>query len=486
MKSGGRDRPSQSKKSQSRRPSQSKKNQKIEKRAVPKSEMGMNVDKTVNYTTLHELNQKVVNIKFSKSFQETPPREQAKLFIEKCKQCSIICDFSSPSIDQKSKATKAQLLKHIASGFTIPNLLRTISQEAMNIFYKMLSINLFRPMPKMARFTVVETHDVLYDSAWPHLTLLYDALQSSLNCKFAQNISPEFIYHLIGNSVSPDDRERIAVRDILHSLYTKFMNQRAIVREKISEQFINGICSSELLEFFVCVASGFNSPLNPEHISFFCDSILPLHKLNDFPVFFIQLKKLINTYIQKSGFLLDSTIDYLLMHWPKSNRLKQGLFLKEIEELFVSYEIHISTPSAIKVFKMIGEMANNMNSDVAEIAVDICTNPKLSFTLKTHAQSVFPLIVGPLYASTQNHWDDCIRANAFVTLQTLSEIDKSVFNQQNEYLKSKAAQKITDFNNLKSNWKKISDMAKANNRSIKPIDFTDLKEDYDYNEAKKI
>lgn len=479
MRSGGRDRSHQ--KGHARRPTQPKNNnKKVAKQAVPKSEMGLNVDKTVNYSTLHELSPGTINIKSSKSFQENPSREYAKLFIEKCKQCSIICDFSSPSLDQKSKTTKSQLFKHLASGFTIPNLIRAISQESMNEFYKMLSINLFRPLPKMTRFTVVETHDVLYDSAWPHLSLAYEALQSSLNCKYAQNISPDFIYHLIGNSVSPDERERIIVRDTLHSMYTKFMDQRTIIREKLADQFINGVCSSELLEFFISVASGFNSPLNPEHVTYFRNYILPLHALNDFPVFATQVKKLIITFIQKSGFLLDYTIEYLLLHWPKSNRIKQCIFLREVEELFITYEIHISTQAAVKVFKLIGEMANNMNSDVAEIAVDILTNPSISFCLKTHAHAVFPVIVGPLYCSTQKHWDGCIRTNAYVTLQTLSEIDKDEFNKLNENLKNKATQNATDFNNLKSNWTKISNMAKCHNKSIKPIDLTSLKQDDDY------
>lgn len=326
MHSGARDRSRH--KGNSRKPTQQKNNQKVKKLAVPKSEMGLNVDKIVNYTTLHKLNQETINIKPTKSFQENPPREHAKLFIEKCKQCSNICDFSSPSLDQKAKTTKTQLLKHLASVFTNPNLARAVSQDSMNLFYKMLSVNLFRPLPKMKPFTVIETHDVTYDSAWPHLSLCYEALQSSLSCKYAQNISPDFIYHLVGNSVSPDDRERIAVRDILYSMYTKFMNHRTIVREKIADQFTNGVCSSELLEFLISVVSGFNSPLNPEHVTYFRNSILSLHTLNNLPLFAVQVKKLILAYIQKSGFLLDSTIEYLLLHWPKSNRIKQCLFLK--------------------------------------------------------------------------------------------------------------------------------------------------------------
>ena len=108
----------------------------------------------------------------------------------------------------------------------------------------MLAINLFRPMPNLLRVNVIDANDSLLDCSWPHLKLAYDALLASFNCPLASNtIAPDFIYHLVGNAVSPDDRERVAVRDILHSLYTKFMNQRTIVREKIADQFTNDKCS---------------------------------------------------------------------------------------------------------------------------------------------------------------------------------------------------------------------------------------------------
>ncbi|OHS93450.1 phosphoprotein phosphatase [Tritrichomonas foetus] len=454
----------------------SKGNQKVVKRAVPKSEMNLNVDKTFNFSTLTGLPcEHEVNIKFSKPFQETPAKDHLKLFLEKCEQCSLICDFSSNLRDQKSKTAKTHLLKHLAAGFTLPHLVRTINQDAMKSFYKMLSINLFRPIPKVTRFTIIETNDCLYDYAWPHLSLLYDCLKQSFNCKFSQNISSEFIYHLIGNAASPDERERIAVRDILHSMYTKFMNLRTVVREKIADQFGNGVCSAELLEFFVSVVSGFNSPLIPEHVTFFTNSVLPLHTLQDFPVFATQVKQLIIRYISKSGFLLDPTIDYLLKHWPKCHRAKQGLFLKEIEELFVAYEIHITGNMASRVFRLVGEMSNNMNTDVAETAVDILTNPNIAFTLKTHAHVVFPLVVEPVYRSAQKHWDDCIRTNAIVTLQTLSEIDKAVFSKVNESLKLAKTQKTAEIGARKINWTKIADAAKANDRNIKSIDFDGLK-----------
>ena len=175
------------------------------------------------------------------------------------------------------------------------------------------------------------------------------------------------------------------------------------------------------------IVSGFNSPLNPEHVVFYHRSILPLHSLPQLPVFSAPLQELIVKYISKSGFLLDPAIDFLIKHWPTAHRQKQGIFLKELEALLIEFEIHVTAQMAASVFRLVGEATMNENSDVADIAIDIIMNPSLAFTLKTHASTVYPLIMEPAYRATRKHWDSCIRANAFVALQTLSELDQSTF-----------------------------------------------------------
>ncbi|KAH0791729.1 phosphoprotein phosphatase [Histomonas meleagridis] len=330
----------------------------------------------------------------------------------------------------------------------------------------MLSINLFRTLPKMPAINVVGAHDSMLDSAWPHISLAYNCLLASLNCRHSSNISSSFIYNLVRNCSSPDDRERIAVRDILHTLYTKYMNLRSIVRDKVAAHFAIGNCSTEILEFFVSVVTGFNSPLNPSHITYYYNAILPIHTLENYPTFQAQYVQLILRYITKSGFLLDRTVNYLLMHWPKSCRQKQILFLSEIEELLENFEINVTPQMATSVFKLISKMTMNLNSDVAETAINILMNPKVSFLLKTHASTLYPIIVKYVYKSAKNHWDECIRTNAFVTLQGLSELDSQTFNKVNETLKVRKAKKANQF---KANWTEIFEGAKAFDRNIKPI-----------------
>lgn len=462
-----------------RRPSGSGKSQnkveKRKKREVPKSEIGLNVDKTFNFTTILTLSNGDVAIKQSKPFKDCIPKEYQPLFLEKCEQCRILCNFSSNSVDVKAKATKSQLLKHLATAFTIPHLVRTMTPDTMLKFYDMIAVNIFRPIPVLPSISVADAHDSLFDSAWPHLSLAYEVLMTSLNCQLASHMTPAFIYKLIGNCMSLDDRERVAVRDIIHALYTKFMNHRTVVREKIAHHFANGKCSSELIQFFVSIVSGFNSPLNPEHVTFYHKYILPLHSLIRMPQFSAPLLDLIIKYVSKSGFLLEPTADYLVKHWPKSHRFKQLLFLRELEHLITGFEIHVTAHMAECVFRLIGAQILNENADVAERAIDILMNPNVSFTMKTHAHIVYPLVVSPAYRASKKHWDDCIRTNAYAALQTLSELDQMTFAKVSEELKNAPAKRAGQSEACRTGWTKVFDAAKNADRSIKGISVEGLR-----------
>jgi hypothetical protein len=436
-------------------------NKALQKRSVPKSELGSDLNQSVSISTFGHHNRLEVVIKPSKSFQETAPKDHVSLFLAKCQDCQILCDFSNPNKDSQSKTIKTQLLKHLASAFTIPQIVRTLSSDHLTTFYRMLSANLFRPLPQIPSITITELSNSLCESAWPHLSLVYDAFLSSFNC--AQQtvaLTGTFISELIGNGASPDERERIAVRGILHTMYTKYMNLRNLIRGKVASQFTHGICSSEILEFLVSVVAGYNSPLSSEHISYFYRFGLPLHSLGDYSQFAGPLGELVIRYVTKSGFLLELAVFYILKYCPRAHRQKQGLFLREFERLLSSFEIHVTVRMAIAVFRLIGETTLNENTEVADTAISILMNSNLRFVLKSHAVKLYPLIVDPIYRAARKHWDDCIRSNAFVALQSLSELDHVTFNTVKDKLKTLKTRNAARVSQINANWKRVFEAAK--------------------------
>jgi hypothetical protein len=386
-----------------------------------------------------------------------------------------MCNFFSSVADVKAKSTKAQLLKHLASAFTIPHVVRALSTDAFGAFCRMLGVNLFRPLPQLPSVTVMDAPQSLCDSAWPHLSLIYEAFLASLNCPH-QTVPPNgsFIYKLIANGTSPDERERIAVRGILYAMYTKFMNLRVLVREKIAAQFTSGVCSSEILEFFVSVVSGYNSPLNSEHVTYFHRFILPLHTFVQYPQFALPLGQLVIRYVSKSGFLLESAVRYLITHWPRGHRQKQSLFLRELECLFCNFEIHINSELSATVFTLIGEATLNENSDVADTAISILMNSSLGFALKAHAAKCYPLIIEPTYRAARKHWDDCIRSNAFVALQNLSELDLTAFNKAKDAVKAAKTRNAAHMSQVQANWTKVFEAARNADPSMRCVTLQGL------------
>jgi hypothetical protein len=334
----------------------------------------------------------------------------------------------------------------------------------------MLAANLFRPIPRPPSVTAIETPDSVSDTAWPHLSLVYDAFQASFSLQQQPvALTGTFIYQLIGNGASPDDRERLVVRDILHAMYAKFMSLRTVIREKVACQFTTGVCSSEIIEFLVSVVSGFNSPLNPEHVTYFHRYVKPLHGFYNYHQFSKPLTQLIVRYISKSGFLLAPAIQCLLKHWPRAHRQKQALFLAELESFFCNFEIHVTSQMAVSAFRLIGEVTINDSTEVAYAAIGILMNPALGFLLKAHAARCYPVIVGPTYRAARKHWDDCIRSNAFVALQNLSELDPATFGKSKDALKPAKAKTTADASQVQANWARVFEAAKAADPGIRCV-----------------
>ena len=445
---------------------------KVEKRIIPKAEIGLKMDKILALSTLRSSSLNENQIKISKSFLDTPSKEHQNLFVQKCKDCSILCDFSINSTDSKPKQIKTTLLKHLIQSFTISSFIRIIQPSSLKDFFLMLSINLFRPFPTLPISSPIDFNDSLLDSSWPHLSLVYESLTSSLVCpQISQFLTSNFLYKLINNGLSPDDREKSIIRDILQIIYNRFSNLRDIIRKNFSFIFLNNICSFELMEFFLIIVNGFLIPLKNEHIEYYLKYILPLHCSYNFLNFSNSFISIIIKYISKSNTLLPITINYIVNHWPCSDRKKQIEFINELTLIFINFEQLITNDIAKKVYKIISINSISENPDLCEIALDFIMNADLIQILKNNSKIIYPIILEPIYKAAKNHWDDSSQTNAYVTLQMLSEIDPDVFNLFTEQQKIRKIQKNSLLEDLKINWIKIFNAAKNADKSITSINL---------------
>lgn len=441
------------------------------RRVIPKAELGLTVDLTFNWSRKFGHRDGDLVIKGSKSFEEMPQNEYAKLFLHKCKECSKLCDFSDANIDGKAKVTKSILLKHLTQCFSMVGFMKILTAEMMTEFYKMVSTNLFRALPRYPEAVPVDAKVSFYDNSWPHLSLVYQVLNASLSSHFAANITPTFIYKIISNGLSIDPSERVAVRDFLHSYYSRFMGQRVMIRTDIFGLFSMGQASLELLDFFSSIVQGFNPPLKADHVKFFNQALLPLYTYSELNRYSKALTSCVCKFCEKNFNLISVAFDYLYKHWPLQDSKKQKIYIDSVKVILFSFD-KFSDTSLRRAFAILAEGVRSDNVDVAEIALDTLLAENLVLVYKQNPRLIFTTIFEKLYKSAKSHWDEDIKTDSIAALQILSEIDPNIFGELNNAHKDKKNTKkapVKEASALKTNWMQVFNLAKKNDQAIKTL-----------------
>ncbi|OHT15000.1 phosphoprotein phosphatase [Tritrichomonas foetus] len=441
---------------------------------LPKVEPGLKLDKTVTFSSHCTYSCDDVDIVMSKIFSEIPPKDARIIFIQKCNECSKICDFSSDKKDVKAKPIKSSLLRHLIQCFSIPHISRSLTPEAVNAFFQMIAKNIFRPFPIFKHEGPSDAKDSIQDAAWPHISLVYECLLTSFSSPSINDFPSTFLSNIVDNSLSPDERERKEAKKVLQNLYNKFPSTRMTIRQRCSYLFSSSRCSSDLLEFFYTVVSGFTPPLKSDNIDMFNRIILPLHCLNNYHTFQRSLVPVIARFIAKSDNLLQNALDYLNKHWPCTDRNKQSMFLKEYEELVITFDNRMTQPMALQFFRKINECIGNEHTVVACASLEILQNTKLNHFIKSNASSLYFMLIMTITNVLKEHWDDDTRDMSAATLDVLNETEPNAYKKAVEMQKMVKSKKTAAFGVCKTTWKKVLDAAKTNYVSLSNLQIEDL------------
>lgn len=399
---------------------------------LPEIDLGLTVDLTFHFSAKHPPREGDISIKGSRNFVDLPAKDHLKAFEHKVKECSKLCDFSSPERDAKAKITKKELLKHLRDGYSLPNVVQALTKSALENFYSMILTNICRRLPVISVQGPLDARDSVIDDSWPHLSLVYSLITASFASSHVQNcITPKLLYVIVGNCMSLDDNERRTVRDVLSSIYTRFISLRLKIRYYTGEYMSQGLCSAELLEFFVVCIKGFNTPLKEDHMKFFRVSVLPLHSHSKLCLFADELNTCIAKLAEKQSQVLIETLHYMSKHWPCCDCRKQVVYVREIVFLFAKFTKEIKADHVKFAFKVI-KNALNASVDVCNEALGALTEESMIEPLILHAGIAFPIIWETLCETVKLHWSDGIRANAYVVLQALQEVDPNVYRKMND------------------------------------------------------
>lgn len=218
-------------------------------------------------------------------------------------------------------------------------------------------------------------------------------LKTFINYKFIQ----EFL--LLFDSEEPKEREYL--KNILHRLYAKLVPRRKMIRIAINETFqsliyenyiFNG--TAELLDILASIISGFAVPLREEHILFFKNIIIPLHKVQTSILFQIELVRCSMLFLSKEPSLSLNLIQGILNFWPFAHNLKEIGFEKELLDVIeVCSDMHKIEYLIEPIFIRVAKCLSSQHLQIADTIMCYFENPAFNSILKYYKHIAIPIFI---------------------------------------------------------------------------------------------
>jgi hypothetical protein len=231
-----------------------------------------------------------------------------------------------------------------------------------------------------------------------------------------------------------------------------------------------------MLDLFSSMVAQLPYPLRQEAVDLFVQKILPLHSLKEYGEYSRELIQIISSFIFKKEELLQTTVRYLINHWPVTDRRKEALFIKEYEELMSSRTSSPSPQMIVSFYKRISRSFSDPASSLAKTAIEVMQNATLLPRLRSNVSSLFFTLTLELNNAAKLHWDLEIRELASEALEVMRELDCHSFAVATESLKMSFARKSAIFGVAKTSWGRIVDAARVRDPGLKMPDITDLRQ----------
>jgi serine/threonine-protein phosphatase 2A regulatory subunit B' len=209
-----------------------------------------------------------------------------------------------------------------------------------------------------------------------------------------------------------------------------------MIRKAINEAFYELIHEShkfngaaELLDILASIISGFAVPLREEHVTFFKNVIIPLHKVQTCGQFYEQLLRCSMLFLTKDRSLAISLLDGLLRYWPYANCIKETLFLAELQEVLEVCEVDKIEHLVPRLFKRIVRCIGGIHLQVADRAMCFFENDYFLNILKSYKEKTFPMLVPVIVDLADNHWHKILQESLIALKTILKEIDPFAFEE---------------------------------------------------------
>ena len=251
--------------------------------------------------------------------------------------------------------------------------------------------------------------------------------------------------------------------------------------------------ASELLDIMASIISGFAVPLREEHVVFFTNIIIPLHKVQTSNLYFDNLIRCSMLFLTKDSTLSVPLLEGILKYWPFANYAKETLFLQELPEVFEFCDVEKIQPIIGKLFKRVIRCISGSHLQVADRAMCLFESESFISIIKQYKTVTFNMLVPVVANLAENHWHQMLKESLNALKEILQKIDPQAYNalenlDQKRYDKSiRIAQPPDERNKLDQKWKGLCKLAeKANMNFVEPVlPFNDGYVLSDYNSVYK-
>ncbi|KAI3825722.1 hypothetical protein L1987_07308 [Smallanthus sonchifolius] len=246
-------------------------------------------------------------------------------------------------------------------------------------------------------------------------------------------ITRSFILNLLTLFNSDDLRERDAVKNIVHRIYSKFTFYRSFMRKSMTDVLLHFIYETDhrqngigdILEIWGSIINGFTVPLKEQHKVFLSRVLIPLHKPKNMAVYHRQLVYCVSQFVQKEAELGGVVVGKILRYWPVTNCQKEVLLIGELEEIVENVDRREYLMVARRLWSRIAKCIKSNNSQVAERALYVWNNEQFMRVVSQDIEAVFPILVEAIETNLKLHWSKNVQQltqNVKILLQELDPI----------------------------------------------------------------
>ena len=373
------------------------------------------------------------------------------LFIQKCKQCYQICDFSKPqsSADIIAKTDVLnEILNVLKENFPEvsggPNIYKSI--------FGLLAVHVLKepdPIP-LEWYSVCDYFmltDQIHPKNWRHNELVYD-----ISIQFIQlpQFDPLQCITLMGDIIkltvyrfrTTDDREQKKLVSLFLAIYNRVFKLRAFALNVLKSSLVRIIYEKEpftsakpILYVLSAIISKFKRPLQDEQLTIFYNILIPLHRNSHFPYFAKSLFSCIVQFLEHQHELVVDIFKVIVRDWPRMHTEKIIIFIEEIaflssfvEESYLVKCLQIICPQLMRSL-------SSCHASISEKILSMWEVNDFVWLMTVEPNVSYPLIIPTLYEVGVSYWNPEIRLITSAVLNNLRQNNEEAFIATGENLK---------------------------------------------------